>query len=89
MAHMTVAQKEAGRLAAAKINGGASAALPRGNGRYTVTSRDGETCYTCQVVTLDYVRCDCKAGQYRENACWHAACAWLAAVASSALKVAA
>jgi hypothetical protein len=68
---MTTREKLEGRLEAAKVNGGAAAAQPRGDGRYAVTGRAGDR-YTAHVLSLDAIRCDCKAGQFG-NACWHAA----------------
>jgi hypothetical protein len=76
---MTTREKLESRLEAAKVNGGASAATPRGDGRYTVTGRAGAR-YTAYVLSLDTIACDCRAGQFG-NACWHAAAAYLRVVA--------
>lgn len=75
----TYQEQVSSRFAAAKINGGASAAQPRGNGRYTVTGRAGDR-YTCFVIDLDNVKCDCRAGQF-DKPCWHAAAAFLRHIA--------
>lgn len=69
-----------GRLHAAKVNGGATAAIPRGNGRYMVTGR-AETRYTVNLLG-DRAMCDCKAGSFGRP-CWHAAAAWLRRLADS------
>jgi len=74
-AAMTERQKLQGRLDAAKINGGASAATPRGSDRYTVEGRAGGR-YTVQVFNLETMACDCKAGLHG-TACYHAACVYL------------
>jgi hypothetical protein len=70
-----------GRLRAAKVNGGASAAQPHGDGRYTVTGR-ADARYTVHVASLDAIACDCPAGIYGKP-CWHAAAAYLRVVADS------
>jgi hypothetical protein len=75
---MTEREKLQSRLEAAKINGGAAAAIPRGNDRYTVEGRAGAR-YTVWVLGDRYM-CDCKAGMYG-NACYHAACAYLRIIA--------
>jgi hypothetical protein len=85
---MSEREKMEGRLRAAQINGGAAAATPRGDGRYTVISRDGVTRYTVYAVTREYFRCDCKSGQFRENACWHSAAAFLRVTADSLAEAA-
>jgi hypothetical protein len=85
----SVREQAQGRLAAAIVNGGAQAAEPRGNGTYTIRGRAGDR-YTCRVISLDVVQCDCKAAISRgSNACWHSAAAWLRAVADRTLEVAA
>jgi hypothetical protein len=79
---MTWKEKVEGRIKAAIVNGGASAATPRGDGRFTVRGRAGDR-YT--VVTFGLgamVRCDCKAGIH-DVPCWHAAAVYLLMVASS------
>lgn len=70
-----------GRLQAAKVNGGASAAQPRGDGRYVVTGR-ADARYTVHVASLDAIACDCPAGIH-DKPCWHAAAAFLRYVADS------
>jgi|GEM_PF-3174050 len=80
---MTEQERIEGRLAAAKINGGAHAATPRGEGRYTVEGRAGAR-YTVQVFNLETMACDCKAGLFG-NACWHAAAVYLRIVADQAV----
>jgi uncharacterized Zn finger protein len=82
-AKMTEREKLEGRLEAAKINGGASAAIPRGNDRYTVEGRAGAR-YTVQVFNLETMACDCKAG-INGVACWHAAAVYLRIVADRAV----
>lgn len=74
--------KVEGRLHAAQINGGASAATPRGDDRYTVVGRAGDR-YTVLAVDLETMRCDCKADQYGAP-CWHAASVYLRIVAGRA-----
>jgi hypothetical protein len=72
---MTERERIEGRLQAAKLNGGAAAAQPRGSGRYLVTGRDGHTRYTVQVAGPDRAFCDCPAGIHRNAdgfpGCWH------------------
>lgn len=78
--------QRAGRLHAAKINGGAVCAEPRGSGRYTVRGR-GDTRYTCVARSLDCIECDCKAGiYYGFNSCWHSAAVYLRMLADSAAR---
>ncbi len=72
-----------GRLHAAKVNGGASAAQPRGNGIFTVIGRARDR-YTVRVETLDRISCDCRAGQYGAP-CWHVAAAYLRVVSDNAV----
>jgi len=78
----TAAEQLAGRLHAAKVNGGAAVATPRGNGRYGVTGR-AETRYTVHLIG-DRAFCDCKAGSFGRP-CWHAAAAWLRRLADTAV----
>jgi uncharacterized Zn finger protein len=87
MARMTESEKVQGRLEVAKINGGAAAATPRGNGRFTVEGRAGDR-YTVQVFDRETMRCDCKAGQYGNNPCWHQAATFLRIIADSTLVTA-
>ena len=82
---MTMAERIAGRLAVAKINGGAAAAAPQGRGIYIVQGRVGSR-YTVRVRGLDLgaVQCDCPAGIKGHGApCWHGASAWLRFIADS------
>jgi hypothetical protein len=76
---LTEREKLEGRLHAAKVNGGAAAATPRGDGRFTVVGRAGDR-YTVQVFDLETMTCDCKAGQFG-TACWHAAATYLRIIA--------
>jgi uncharacterized Zn finger protein len=80
---MTAREKLTARFEAAKINGGAAAAEPRANGRYTVTGRAGDR-YTCHVRSLDHIACDCKAGQHGKP-CWHAAATFLRYIADQSV----
>ncbi len=79
----TFREKVEGRLHAAKVNGGASAAQPRGNGIFTVTGRAGAR-YSVRVFDLETMMCDCKAGQFG-NPCWHVAAAYLRLVSENAV----
>lgn len=82
---MTEREKAEGRLAAAIINGGAAAAIPRGDDRYTVLGRSGDR-YTVHAFCLDDLRCDCKAGLLGGGtACWHAAAVYLRLIADRAV----
>ncbi len=76
-------EKIEGRLEAAKVNGGAAAAEPRGNGRYTVEGRAGAR-YTVWALNAETFFCDCKAGTTSGTPCWHAAAAFLRIVADRA-----
>jgi uncharacterized Zn finger protein len=76
-----------GRIRAAWINGGPSAATPRGNDRYVVTGRDGATRYTVNVLSSERAACDCPAGLHGRF-CWHAAAAMLRRTADVAMGVA-
>jgi len=78
---MTHVQKVDARFHAAKVNGGAAAAEPRGNGLFTVTGRAGAR-YSVRAWSLDHITCDCRAGQFG-NPCWHAAAAFLRHIADS------
>jgi uncharacterized Zn finger protein len=78
-ARRTEREKIEGRLAAARVNGGAQAATPRGNDRYTVEGRAGAR-YTVQFFNLESMACDCRAGIFG-NACWHAAATYLRIIA--------
>ncbi len=80
---MTEREKVQGRLATAKINGGAAAAEPRGNGRFTVTGRAGDR-YTVQAFGLETFVCDCKAGRYGGD-CWHKAATYLRMISDGAV----
>ncbi len=77
--HMTEREKVESRLQAAKTNGGAAAATPRGEDRYTVIGRAGDR-YTVQAFTLERMVCDCRAGQFDRD-CWHKAATFLRVVA--------
>jgi hypothetical protein len=66
-----------GRLAAAKLQGGASAAQPLGD------SRSGAR-YHVHVFSLESMRCSCDAGRFG-NYCWHQASCFLRLVSDSAL----
>ncbi len=79
----TYREKIEGRLEAAKVNGGAAAAEPRGNDRYTVEGRSGAR-YTVWAMNAETFFCDCKAGTTSGTPCWHAAAAFLRIVADSA-----
>jgi uncharacterized Zn finger protein len=88
--HMTERERIEGRLAAAKAHGGARAAIPRDSREahpvYTVTGSRGDR-YRVDVVTLDYIRCTCDAAVKGRGApCWHAAAAFLRAIADSAVQ---
>jgi len=76
----TYREKIEGRLEAAKVNGGATAAEPRGNDRYSVTGRSGAR-YTVWAVNAETFLCDCKAGTTSGTPCWHAAAAYLRTLA--------
>jgi uncharacterized Zn finger protein len=82
-ARMTEREKLQGRLDAVKVNGGASAAQPRGNDRYTVEGRSGGR-YTVQVFTIETMACDCRAGIHGV-ACWHSAAVYLRLIADAAV----
>ncbi len=62
-------EKIEGRLEAAKVNGGATAAEPRGNDRYSVTGRSGAR-YTVWAVNAETFLCDCRAGTTSGTPCW-------------------
>ena len=80
---MTEREKIEGRLAAAKVNGGAAAATPRGNGRYTVIGRaDGR--YTVEVLNRETMMCDCASGRHG-GFCWHAAAVYLRIIADESM----
>ena len=79
----TLREKLQSRLHAANVNGGASAAQPRGNGIFTVTGRAGAR-YSVKVFDLETIVCDCKAGQF-SNPCWHAGAAYLRLIADRAI----
>ncbi len=79
----TYREKIEGRLQVAKVNGGAAAAEPRGNGRYTVEGRAGAR-YTVWALNAETFFCDCKAGTTSGTPCWHAAAAFLRIVADRA-----
>jgi SWIM zinc finger len=79
---MTIREQLEARIKAAWINGGPEAATPRGNGRFLVTGRDGETRYTVHVLASDAATCDCPAGLHG-RACWHAAAAYLRTIADA------
>ncbi len=79
----TYREKIEGRLLAAKVNGGAAAAEPRGNGRYTVEGRSGAR-YTVWALNAETFFCDCKAGTTSGTPCWHAAAAFLRIIAGRA-----
>lgn len=81
--HMTHREKIEGRLHAAQVNGGAAAATPRGNNRYTVTGRSGSR-YTVAVFDLESMICDCKAGSYG-TPCWHTAAVYLRLIADQVI----
>ncbi len=76
---MTEREKIESRLYVAKINGGASAAMPRGDDRYTVVGRAGDR-YTVRAFGLERMTCDCRAGQFSRD-CWHKAATFLRLVA--------
>lgn len=81
---MSYRTKVEGRLEAAKINGGAAAATPRGNDRYTVVGREGAR-YTVMVFNIETMACDCRAGRNGGGTpCWHAAAVYLRLVADRA-----
>ncbi len=80
---MTEREKVQGRLEAAKVNGGAAAATPRGNDRYTVSGRTG-TRYTVFAPSLETLVCDCKAGVHGGD-CWHKASVYLRMLADRAI----
>lgn len=82
----TYREKIEGRLEAAKVNGGAAAAQPRGNDRYTVIGRSGGR-YTVWAMNADTLLCDCKAGTTSATPCWHAAAVFLRIVADRAAAV--
>jgi len=79
----TYREKIEGRLQVAKINGGAAAAEPRGNDRYTVEGRAGAR-YTVWALNAETFFCDCKAGTTSGTPCWHAAAAFLRIIADRA-----
>ncbi len=79
----TYREKIESRLLAAKVNGGAAAAEPRGNGRYTVEGRAGAR-YTVWALNAETFFCDCAAGTKSGTPCWHAAAAFLRIVADRA-----
>ena len=79
----TYREKIEGRLEAAKVNGGAAAAEPRGNDRYTVEGRSGAR-YTVWALNAETFFCDCKAGTTSGTPCWHAAAVFLRIVADRA-----
>lgn len=76
---MTEREKIASRLQVAKINGGAVAASPRGDDRYTVVGRAGDR-YTVRALGLERMLCDCRAGQFDRD-CRHKAATFLRLVA--------
>lgn len=84
MPNMTHQEKLEGRLHAAKVNGGAAAVEPRGNGIFTVYGRT-ENRYTVRVFGLEDMLCDCKAGQHG-GMCWHAAAVYLRILADASVK---
>jgi hypothetical protein len=84
---MSLRQKLEARLAVAKLNGGAAAALPRGNGRFCVIGRVGNARYTGLAHSVDRFSCDCRHGQYAgtDASCYHAACVYLRLLADRSI----
>jgi len=80
----TVREQVEGRIRAAWVNGGPSAAIPRGSSRYVVTGRDGHARYTVHVLSIERATCDCPAGLH-DRFCWHAASALLRRAADAAM----
>ena len=70
------------RIRVAWHNGGPAAAQPRGEGRFVVTGRAGSSRYTVVLIGRGAATCDCPAGLHGRT-CWHAAAAWLRALADS------
>jgi hypothetical protein len=79
---MTVKEQLEARIKVAWHNGGPEAATPRGNGRFLITGRDGQSRYTVHLVSSEVATCDCAAGIHG-RACWHAAAAWLRSIADA------
>jgi len=84
----TYREKIEGRLLVAKVNGGAAAAEPRGNDRFTVEGRAGAR-YTVWALNAETFLCDCQAGTTSGTPCWHAAATFLRIVADRATAQAA
>lgn len=83
----TVREQLEGRIRAAWVNGGPSAAIPRGSDRFMVIGRDGASRYTVHVLTAERATCDCPAGIHGRF-CWHAAAALLRRTADAAMVAA-
>jgi hypothetical protein len=83
----SVREQVEGRIRAAWVNGGPSAATPRGSDRFLVTGRDGHARYTVHVLSAEHATCDCPAGLHGRF-CWHAAAALLRRTADVAMVAA-
>jgi uncharacterized Zn finger protein len=81
---MTEREKAESRLRAALVNGGAKAAQPRGDSRYTVYGRT-ENRYTVFAPSMERMICDCPAGTFDKD-CWHKAAVYLRLVADSTVQ---